>query len=193
MLVGGFFLATFAFACFETTLPLLVERSLHLDVKGRDRAVVGYLFAYAGLIGALVQGGAIGMMVKRFGEPKLIVFSTVVLGVSLMFMPFLHNWPVLLAGLAGLSIGSSLTRPPLFGLISMMTPLHEQGATLGVAQGAGSLARIVGPIFAATLFEYRPALPYLICGAMALVAGFWAWQTLCRGELPISGKAPVTR
>jgi MFS family permease len=110
-----------------------------------------------------------------------------------MFMPFLNNWPALLAGLAGLSIGSSLTRPPIFGLISMMTPLHEQGATLGVAQGAGSLARIVGPIFAATLFDYKPALPYVICGAMALVAGAWAWQTLCRSELPIIGKAPAAR
>ena len=193
MLVGAFFLATFAFTCFETTLPLLIERSMHLDAKGSDRAVVGYLFAYAGVIGALVQGGAIGMMVKKLGEPRLIVFSTFLFGASLMFMPFLNNWPALLAGLAGLSIGSSLTRPPIFGLISMMTPLHEQGATLGVAQGAGSLARIVGPIFAATLFDYKPALPYLICGAMALVAGVWAWQTLCRSELPIIGKAPAAR
>src|SRR4029453_18138560 len=158
-------------------------------VKGRDRAVVGYLFAYAGVIGALVQGGAIGRLVQRFGEPKLIVFSTLVLSVSLSMMPFLHNWPAMLAGLAGLAIGSSLTRPPLFGLVSMLTPLHEQGATLGVAQSAGSLARIVGPIFAATVFDYRPALPYLICGAVSLLASGWVWQALCRAESPINAKA----
>ena len=37
-----------------------------------------------------------------------------------------------------------MTRPPVFGMISMLTPAHEQGSTMGVAQGVGSLARIVG-------------------------------------------------
>ena len=62
-----------------------------------------------------------------------------------------------------LSIGTSLTRPPLFGMISNLTPSDEQGATIGVAQGAGSLARIAGPIFATTLLHYMPALPYVLC------------------------------
>jgi MFS family permease len=80
--------------------------------------------------------------------------------------------------LALLAIGSSLTRPPVFGMISILTPAHEQGATIGVAQGAGSLARIVGPIFASTLFARHPALPYLVCGAVSLLTGLVAWQFL---------------
>src|SRR2546428_908723 len=72
----------------------------------------------------------------------------------------------------------SLTGPPVFGLISILTPAHEQGATIGVAQGAGSLARIAGPIFAATLFDKHPALPYLICAALSFLTGILAWQFL---------------
>ena len=64
---------------------------------------------------------------------------------------------------------TSLTRPPLFGLLSNLTSSHEQGATLGVAQGAGSLARILGPIFATTTLHYLPPLPYLTCTAVLLV------------------------
>ena len=77
-----------------------------------------------------------------------------------------------------LAIGSSLTRPPIFGLISLLTPTHEQGATIGVAQSARSLARIVGPVFAATLFDLEPALPYLACSLVCLIAGAIAWQKL---------------
>jgi hypothetical protein len=75
---------------------------------------------------------------------------------------------VMLGALAVLSIGSSLTRPPLFGLLSNLTSSNEQGANIGVAQGAGSLARIIGPIFATGLLPYQPALPYLVCTGVLL-------------------------
>jgi hypothetical protein len=74
----------------------------------------------------------------------------------------------MLGALALLSVGSSLTRPPLFGLLSNLTPPNEQGANIGVAQGAGSLARILGPIFATGLLPYHPALPYLVCSGVLL-------------------------
>jgi DHA1 family tetracycline resistance protein-like MFS transporter len=208
LLIGVFFLATFCFTCFETTLGLLISENFHLDVQHDQhaKAIVGYLFAYCGIIGALVQGGAIGRLVRRLGEAKLIALSLMLVAASLAPMPFIRGyhplgwqilftqaglpWLHLLLILGILAVGSSLTRPPVFGLISMLTPAHEQGATIGVAQSAGSLARIVGPIFAATLFEYRPALPYLICSGVSLVAGFLAWYSLCRTEQPlVSGKA----
>ena len=163
--------------------------------------MVGYLYAYCGLVGAVVQGGAIGRLVKRMGEARLIAMSLMLVAFSLAPMPFIHGyapltweslfqragfpWVNLLLILGLLAVGSSLTRPPVFGLISVLTPAHEQGATIGVAQSAGSLARILGPIFSATLFDYRPALPYLICSGIALVAGLLAWQSLCRSEQPV--------
>ena len=41
-------------------------------------------------------------------------------------------WVLMLAVLALLSVGSSLTRPPLFGMVSNLTPNNEQGATIGL-------------------------------------------------------------
>src|SRR5207247_8389109 len=191
LLIGLFFLATFCFTCFETTLGLLVSKNFHFDLQNtRDIKCVGYLFAYCGIIGAVVQGGAIGRAVKKLGEPLLISLSLLLVAISMALMPFVHGsapfswrsilhhegvpWLELLFVLALLSIGSSLTRPPVFGLISILTPAHEQGATIGVAQGAGSLARIVGPIFAATSFDKHPSLPYLLCPALSLLTGLMA-------------------
>ena len=183
-LVGVFFLATFCFTCFETTLGLLVSKNFNLvveDLKGGvhvfDTRVV-YLYTFCGLIGALVQGGPLGKAVKKLGEPLLIALSLVLVGVSLLPMPFVTNWPLLLVVLAVLSIGSSLTRGPVFGMISNLASPSEQGLTIGAAQSAGSLARIAGPIVAGTLFEVRPSLPYLICGVLALVTAWIAWRTL---------------
>ncbi len=186
LLVIVFFLATFCFSCFESTLPLVVSDNFRLDIErdATSATTVVYLFAYCGIIGAIVQGGAIGRLVKIMGEPKLIALSLVLTAVSFAVLPFVKGsarlswgvlvqaqgfpWVVMLLALGLLSVGTALTRPPLFGLLSNLTAAHEQGATIGVAQGAGSLARILGPVFATTLLEYSPPLPYLICGAILL-------------------------
>jgi MFS family permease len=102
----------------------------------------------------------------------------VLVAVSLIPMPFFHHWTPLLIALAVLSLGTGLTRAPVFGLISILAPASEQGATLGVAQSAGSLARIVGPIFVGTLFGIHPAWPFVASGALAFVTAVIVWQLL---------------
>jgi multidrug resistance protein len=194
LLVAVFFLATFCFASFETTLGLLISKNFHLDVlTHQDMKLSGYLIAYCGVIGAVVQGGMIGRLVKRSGEARVIANSLFLLAVSLAPLPFVHGrgvvaWGLLLLVLAVLAIASSLTRPPVFGLISNLTPPGEQGATIGVAQSAGSLARILAPIFAATLLDFQPALPYIICSCISLFTAILVVQRLCRESRPAAGE-----
>jgi multidrug resistance protein len=192
LLIGIFFLATFCFTCFEATVGLLVMKNFGIDAK-KGLGAVSWLIAYCGVIGAGVQGGAAGRMVKRMGEPKLIGLSLLMAAAGITVLPYLKEWSTLLVGLGIFSIGSSLTRPPVFGMISMLTPSHEQGATMGVAQGVGSLARIVGPVFAASLFMLHAALPYVICGALCLLTSLVAMQYLTQVEpASVSAASSVT-
>ena len=213
LLVIVFFLATFCFSCFESTLPLVVGDNFHLDFRTNETSAstIAYLFVYCGLIGAFVQGFATGRLVKKLGESKLIAVSLVLTAISLAMIPFIKGntqlsarlllapegrpWILLLIALALLSIGSSLTRPPLFGLLSNLTHAHEQGATIGVAQGAGSLARILGPIYATTLLHYVPPLPYLTCTAVLLATTVLVVQKLCREgqSAVVSGATDMAR
>jgi len=152
-------------------------------------------------------------LVKKLGEPKLIMLSLVLTGLALCPLPYIrgdavlswtgvfhsNGWPwlKLILVLTLLAIGSNLTRPPLFGMLSYLTSEHEQGATIGVAQGSGSLARILGPIFATALYApkflsnsaastpsssaplaHPGALPYLTCGVLAIVTGMVALRRL---------------
>ena len=209
LLILIFFLATFAFSCFESTLPLLVNDNFNLGItvdETKPATTVISLFVFCGIIGAFIQGGAIGRLVKRFGEPKLIALSLVLTGISLALLPFikgdgqlkwlavlrLADWPwiKMLLVLALLAVGSSLTRPPVFGLLSNLAPANEQGATIGVAQSAGALARIVGPVFAATFYLQVPMLPYVTCGAISILAGVLAIQQLGKGIEMAGRKIP---
>jgi multidrug resistance protein len=198
LLIVTFFVATFCFSCFESTLPLMVSDNFKLDIQKDERSAttIVYLFAYCGIIGAFVQGGMIGRLVTRLGEPRLIMLSLVLTGLSFLPLPFITGqaeltwkvltqagaapWWMLLGALGLLSVGSSLTRPPLFGYLSNLTPDHEQGATIGVAQSAGSLARILGPVFATTLYDWRPAVPYVACGLLLFIGAAAVSRKLCR-------------
>jgi len=178
-----FFCATFCFTCFEASFTLLAKHQY-----GYDTSRSGYLFTYCGVITALLQGG-IGKLVKKAGEPRLIFISLLIFAVGLTALPYQTSLAGLLVVLALLAIGSGLNRPPVFGLISIKSSADEQGANLGVAQSFGSLARIVGPIFATTLFFVNMKLPYVISGGVALVTAFFAWQYLCRDAAPVTEPA----
>jgi len=188
ILIVVYFLATFCFASFESTF----SRLLHRRYENADE-FIGYLFTYCGVLAAALQGGLIGRLVRRFGEARLVAFSLMLFAVGLAILPLLEpGLPILqpvnlllwgiwmILGLGFVAAGSAINRPPTFGLISINTSADEQGATLGVAQSAGSLARILAPVTANLLYRHQPALPYYVCAAIALLTGLVAWNALCR-------------
>jgi MFS family permease len=136
--------------------------------------------------------------VKRLGEPRLIALSLMIFAVGLAPMPWIRgqgplSWTTLTATIGGswwwvlvfvglIAVGSGLTRPPLFGLISLLTVPSEQGATIGIAQSVGSLARILGPVFAGAFFDQNPGLPYGLCAVLAFGTGMAAWLRLVGNE-----------
>ncbi len=186
---------------------LLLEDAYPAEISRQrlyfDERHVGYLFAYCGLVSALIQGGTIGRLVKRLGEPRLIVGSLLLVAVSLALLPYAPgfdlgsylfgpasaasaaSWGHRFLGLAGLlvtlglfSVASALNRPPTLGMISIHSPAEEQGATLGVAQSAGTLARVLAPVLATGLYAVHPHSPYFAAAAISLVAGLLAWRYL---------------
>lgn len=161
---------------------LAIEAAFPDEIKRRpfrfDERSVGFIFAYCGLLSAFIQGGVIGRLVTRFGEPKLIVGSLVLFSLGMVLLPHASGLGTLLGVLATVSVGSALNRAPTLGLVSIFSPSDEQGASLGVTQSAGTLARIVGPVAATTLYAAMPHSPYWLAAAAALAAGALAWWRL---------------
>jgi MFS family permease len=186
LLILVYFLATFCFAAFESTFSRLVHRQ-HEDA---DR-FIGYLFTYCGVLAAVLQGGLIGRMVRLFGEARLVAGSLLLFAIGLALLPVSLELGWLIFSLGLVAAGSGLNRPPTFGLISINTPPDQQGATLGVAQSAGSLARILAPIAANLLFRISPGTPYYACAAIAFLTGIVAWVRLSRASCAPADPTPV--
>ena len=121
---------------------------------GYDAFHNGWVFAYVGIISATVQGGLIGKLVKRFGEPWLVITGSLLFAASLVVVPLITVatglFAILVTG-AATSIGQALSAPSLSSLASKTATASEQGTVLGVMQSVASLARAVGPSLAAIL------------------------------------------
>jgi len=125
----------FCFTCFETTIGLLVGRFSLGRQQRSGLEIIGFLSLSA------------HHRRCRSREAPSAKWSNAAVSRVHCEQPlhgrnqhgpdaFIHGsgagaWTLLLLTLSVLSIVSSLTRPPVFGLISILTPAHEQGATIG--------------------------------------------------------------
>src|SRR5256884_2706448 len=144
-----YFLGIVAFSMMTATFSLFMMFRL-----GYDAFHNGWVFAFVGIISAVIQGGLIGKLVKRFGEPLLIIVGALLFSASLVAIPFVtlaSGLTALLVLGAATAIGQALSAPSLSSLASKTASAGEQGGVLGVMQSVASLARAVGPSLAAVL------------------------------------------
>jgi DHA1 family tetracycline resistance protein-like MFS transporter len=152
-----YFLFVVAFSIMTTSFALFTMYRF-----GFDAAHNGYMFMFVGIVGAIIQGGLIGRLAKKFGELPLTVVGSLLFALSLLAIPFTSpqtGLTLLLAVGALFAIGNSLSTPSLTSLASKSAGKGEQGGVLGVTQSVASLARAVGPALSAWLIYSAIAYP----------------------------------
>jgi MFS transporter, DHA1 family, tetracycline resistance protein len=175
-LIAIFFLVILAFAAMESIFALWALRQLDW---GPEK--VGYVFAYLGLLSAIMQGGLTRRLTKRYGEERLLLCGLVLLAIGLVVVPFSRELAALGGAFAVLAIGLGLVQPALNSLISRRAGGGEQGQVLGVTQSTGSLARVIGPPLAGYLFaDLGHSSPFL-WGAAIVAIAFLLALNLFRG------------
>ena len=147
LLIGTSFLATFVFGGLEATFALWSERRFDWGPEQN-----GYLFAAIGVLGALIQGGAIGRLTRRFGEARLIVQGAAALAVGIAFIPLAPSPPWLVVAMLMVMYGFSIINPSLNSLISRRVVVGNHGQAMGIGRSATTLARVFGPAWAGFLF-----------------------------------------
>ena len=170
--MATYFFATVAFGLLTATYALFANHRFNFDATH-----TGYMFAYLGVLGAVIQGGLLGRLVNIFGDKPLAVAGTALLGASMFALPMSANLLMLIITSTGIAIGNSLMTPTLNGLASKSVDAANQGRVLGVMSSAASLARIIGPAAggwllsrdAGNLSHYGRS-PYWTGGAIMVVA-----------------------
>jgi MFS transporter, DHA1 family, tetracycline resistance protein len=172
LLLAIFFIVTFAFAILEQTFSITIGAKFELPPEAASTRTGRYL-GLAGLIGAILQGGLVGRLVKRFGEARLIAAGALSLAAGFFLVLYVDSAVVFLVPVVLVAAGQGLSTPSTSSLFSRLTDPERQGEILGLTQSVGALARILGPAWGGEAFDlfgtYRA--PYLT-GALAMLAAF---------------------
>jgi len=173
-----FFLATFAFSNFESTFALYLEGRMALATRQ-----VTWVFVFVGVVAAVVQGGLVGQLAKRFGERHLALTGALLLVPGYLAVLAAPTVGWLLLSLPLLALGAGLLNPSLSSLVSRLATADEQGGVLGVYQSVASLGRIAGPFYGVFVFrEFGAPWPYATAAGVAAVVALLSTILLRRGE-----------
>jgi MFS transporter, DHA1 family, tetracycline resistance protein len=175
-----FFITTFAFAQFESTISLLTERAFGMSEKSNF-----YLFTYIGVTLSIMQGIIVRRLAPVLKEGRMIVIGTLLLSAGM--------WLVSVAAVQGSPMLLMLTIPVLVGGFSFVTPSAQalisrrsdparQGEVMGINQSASAMARILGPICGHKLLGHATTLPYQVAAGLVVPAIILAILTANTGH-----------
>jgi multidrug resistance protein len=160
------FIVMMAFSAFESMFALFAGARF-----GYGATTIGYLFAWVGIVLALVQGVLVGRVVPRVGEHRLVPAAILLMALALAGHALAPNVPTLMAAMGLLAVGMGFNSPATLSMVSRLADPSDQGATLGVSQSLASLARIVGPVWGGLVFDwFGIAVPILAASGLMLVA-----------------------
>jgi MFS transporter, DHA1 family, tetracycline resistance protein len=149
-LLKQWLLFSLSFATFISGFALFAERTYTWKGRPFGPAQVGYVFAFNGLLGIVMQGGVVGRMVKWMGERNVVrlgFFLTALVYTGIGFTSSV--WPLLVLMLVG-ALASAL-RPALTSLITQNAGKREQGVIIGLTQSLMSIAQITAPLIGGAL------------------------------------------
>ena len=145
---------------------------------GWDQKTVGLTLAMVGICAMVVQGAAIGPMVKRFGERNALLLGLgcgavgfLIFGVAPTGRLFWLGIPVMaLWGVAGAATQ---------GLMTQLVSPDQQGQLQGATTSVQSVSQLVGPFLFTLTFAYfigsrapliMPGAPFLLACALLVLA-----------------------
>jgi MFS transporter, DHA1 family, tetracycline resistance protein len=186
MVLVVYFLVLVAFSAFEATFALYAERRF-----GFTSVTIGYMFAWIGVVLAVVQGMLVGKVVPRVGERRLVPAAILLIGVSLALIAASGSVPMLALSAGTLAIGMGFNSPSMLSAISQLADPRDHGSTLGLSQSLGSLARIVGPMWGGWVFDAFGIRVPMVAAAVLMLAACVLSIRAFRGVLPRASMEPA--
>lgn len=189
-LLVAFGLMGFALAILATSVPVFAP-----DVLGWGPAQVGLLLSAVGVTDIIVQGGLLGLLLRRLGERRVVILGLGSIGIAsagLVLVGWLVPIPALLV-VATLLFAASEggTGPTLQGILSQATGQDEQGWLAGSMSAIGSITQLVGPILAGLLYaQVSRTAPYVLIMLVAVIAVVLVSRPAA--ELVTDGASPAT-
>jgi DHA1 family multidrug resistance protein-like MFS transporter len=175
----------FALANFEGIFGLFADKAYQYGP-----AQVGSVMMVVGVISSLVQMLLTGPATRRLGEAKVIKISLITSALGFVLMALAPNNFLVPVTVGFFVFANAMLRPSIFSLTSKKA-LGGQGMALGLNNSFQSLGRVVGPLWAGSLFDFHITLPYLSAAVIMLAAFVYSLYAMRPGAMPADTVVPT--
>lgn len=161
-LVWIYALAMMAFMAMNGVIVLYLERVF--DVSEQE---IGWFYTYVGGVSLLMRALLLGPINRRLGDVHTMRAGALALGCGLALAPWPDDFLSLGLVILLVPVGTALLFPATTSLVSRLSERRETGQNLGVQQGFGGVARMLGPIWATAVFQHVGlATPFWLAGGL---------------------------
>jgi DHA1 family tetracycline resistance protein-like MFS transporter len=147
-LAGAAFLSSLAHAALPVTFVLYASFRY-----GWDARAIGLAFAAIGATSAVVQGGLVGPLVRRYGERRVLLYGLLAGAVGFAIYGFAPTGVLFLAGVPVVALWG-LAGPASQGLMTRHVDPDQQGALQGANGSVLGIANMIGPMLFAATFAW---------------------------------------
>ncbi len=186
LLILAFFLANLAGQALPSTWSYYGIERYNWSPKE-----IGISLMVVGLLVAIVQGFLVGVIVKKFGKRKVVIFGFLLWTIGMFLFAIASEPWMLYAFLVPYALGG-IAGPTVQGLISNQVSEKEQGNLQGAITGLVSVTAILGQFIFSPVFYffirpettiYFPGAPYALAAIFLLAAFLFAWWAMNRMDL----------
>ncbi|MFZ4374629.1 MAG: MFS transporter [Mycobacterium sp.] len=159
--------------------PVLPQLARHFGVGLSAATFIITAFAVMRLCAAPPTG----LLIQRLGERRIYVSGLMIVAVSTAACAFAHTYWQLLVFRALGGIGSTMFFISALALMIRMSPHDARGRVAGMFSGGFLVGSVIGPVLGSLTAGLGLNAPFLIYGALLLVAAVFVLVSLRNSEL----------
>ena len=171
-----------AFMAMNAVLALFLMKRF-----GFTKETIGYAYTGVGVVSLVMRSLILGPSVRWWGERGVMKLGLLCLVAGFALQPLAPTLWFYAAAVILVPIGTALLFPASSSLVSRFAERHTLGATMGVQQAYGGVARLIGPAWAGAAFQFMsPGAPFWISSLLALAAYFYALGIEPAPKVPVA-------
>lgn len=174
VLAFAFFLPLFLY---DTMFSVYLQERFDMPVAQAFR-----LLAILGVVQVIVQGTAIGFLVNRVGEARLMNVNFMVMGAALIGWGLTPSPALLVPIVVVFGISAGILNTVLRSALTRVVRADEAGGTLGMMAAVSGVARLVAPIMGGKLIDLHTAGPGLLAGTICMIFAGYSIALAMRGK-----------
>ncbi len=131
---------------------------------------IGRLLAYFGIWSALIQGGLVRRLAKKYKPESILKISLLMMSSSILLLIIPDKSWYLYITMALIAISQGITSPNVTALVSNLADDSVQGEVLGINQSVQALAQSVPPVIGGLTVAFNMNLPIILASIVVLIA-----------------------